>query len=141
METLAAAAKTLALPLEGEEADWLGRLSKIIRDLNGLKRAVLDELAGPATGVDYQITESRSAKRSYNTAGLLAVFADQGWDLHDLRRVDAVRLSWRWSELNRAIHQAGVTVTIAPHEVEDEGEVDGAQIGEVWTSRYQVEGA
>ena len=139
MENLEAAAKALQLPTENE-ADWLGRLNKVIRDLSDKKRMVMDELPGPVDGKDYRIVESRSAKRSYNTAGLMASFGAKGWDLPDLLASDAVRLSWRWTELKRVAERADVTLTIAHHEVEDEGEIDSPLIGEVWNSRYNIEG-
>ena len=140
LEAMQELAAKLTLPPAGEEADWLGRLDRIMRDLRAKRRTVSDELDGPVTGTEYQVKESRSASRSYNTARILADFAQAGWDLHDLRNHDAVRLSWRWTELQRAYRKANVDLTVAHREVEDEGDIEEPPVGEVWSSRYSVEG-
>ena len=140
MDELERAATDLQLPAVGDEADWLGRLDKVLRKLRDKRKTVLDELDGPTAGEAYRVAENRSASRSYNTAGLLSSFADKGWTLQDLTRADAVRLSWRWTELKRAATQADVTLSVAQHEIGDDGDVDAPLVGEVWKSRYQVEG-
>jgi hypothetical protein len=123
-----------------DNPDELGRLDKIIRDLTAIKRVSLDELGGPVTGSSYQVTEQRSAQRSYNTAALYAAFAHAGWDWNDLRTAGAVRQTWQWTNLKRAAVQANVTISVTHQEVEDLGEIDGPQIGEVWKSSYRIEG-
>lgn len=128
------------LPPVGNEADWLGRLDKVMRDLRGKRADVMAELDGPVAGEEYVVTESRAAKRSYNTAAILSQFAAKDWTLHNLLALDAVRLSWRWSELRKAYQQAGVDLTVAAREVVDAGDVDEPPIGEVWSSQYRVEG-
>ena len=122
------------------EADWLGRLDKIIRDLTQLKRTVMDELPGPVDGNEYRVVEQRKANRSYNTAAILADFDERGIGLRDLLRRDAARLSWHWTGLKRAAESEDVDLTIAHHEIEDEGEMDGPLVGEVWKSYYRIEG-
>lgn len=122
------------------EADWLGRLDKIIRDLSQLKRTVLDELPGPVDGEEYRVVEQRKANRSYNTAAIHQAFASKGLDIFDLIRQDAARLSWHWTGLKRAAESEDVDLTIAHHEIEDEGELGGPLVGEVWTSYYRIEG-
>lgn len=140
LEELERAAAELRPPSEGD-ADWLGRLDKVIRNLTELKRAVMAELAGPVRGSEYQVTEGRSASRSYNTAAILSAFGARGYELRDLLAVDAVRLSWRWSELKKAAAMANVDLHIAHHEIDDQGEIDGPLVGEVWRSQYRIEGA
>ena len=132
---------TLANRLEPtDDPDELGKLDHLIRTLNKLKRISLDELPGPVSGSDYRVTEQNSAKRSYNTARLVDAFAREGYTLRDLMTLDAVRLSWHWTELRRAATKYNVTLEIAAHEVEDEGDLDEAMIGEVWSTRYAIEG-
>jgi hypothetical protein len=140
MDILEQATRNLALPKEGEEADWLGRLNKVIRDLNDKKRLVMDELPGPVEGDEYRIVEQNSAKRSYNTAAILHGFQSQGYDLHDLLNMDAVRLSWRWTQLRKAAQMADVELRIAGHEIEDDGDIESPLVGEVWASRMNIEG-
>lgn len=140
MEALETAARNLSLPKEGEEADWLGRISKVISDLNGLKRTVMDELPGPVEGEGYRIVEQNSAKRSYNTAAIVHGFQEKGYDLKDLLNMDAARLTWRWTQLRKAAQMADVELRIAGHEIEDDGDIDSALVGEVWSSRYAIKG-
>ena len=132
--------RLLKLPEEGQEADWLGRLNKVIRDLNDKKRMVLDELPGPVEGSEYRIVEQNSAKRSYNTAAILHGFQSQGYDIKDLLNMDAVRLSWRWTQLRKAAQMADVELRIAGHEIEDDGDIAAPLVGEAWTSRMSIEG-
>ena len=133
------AADAVELPTSNE-ADWLGRLDKIIRDLNGLKRAVLDELPGPVDGDEYRVVEQRKATRSYNTAAILSRFAEKDVTLRELIGRDAARLNWHWTGLKNASQAEDVNLTIAHHEIEDEGELDGPLVGEVWSSYYRIEG-
>lgn len=129
----------MELPPLGGEADWLGRVDKVIRDLRTKRADVMAELDGPVTGSEYRVSESRSAKRSYNTAAILRQFDEKGWSLHNLMAADAVRLSWRWTELRKAYNLAAVDLTVAAREVTDAGDLDEAPIGEVWETKYAVE--
>lgn len=139
MEELKEAINALALPALGEEADWLGHVDDLIRRLREKRAAVMSELDAPISGEAYRVTASRNAKRSYNTAAIMAHFADQGWALKDLLEADACRLTWRWSELKRAAVQANVALSIAHHEVNDAGDIEEEMIGEVWASAFRVE--
>lgn len=127
-------------PGDDELADIIGRLTAISRRVNDLKRGYMSEVSGPLVGADYKLTESRSASRSYNTAAILAAFDMQGYGLTELRKADAVRLSWRWTELKRAAYEAGVVMRIAPQEVSDDGDVEAPMIGETWQTDLRVEG-
>lgn len=129
----------LNLPGLGEEADWLGKLDEIIRLLRDHRANVIEELDGPVSGSQYRVVEGRSASRSYNTAAILHAFNYADWSLQDLMAVDAVRLSWRWSELRKAYQMAALPLTVAGREVEDDGDIEAPAIGEVWSSSYRVE--
>ena len=140
LEELERAASTLTIPPVGAEADWLGRVNKVLRDLGAVRKLVMDELDGPVAGQDYRVVEGRKAVRSYNSAALLKAFAEKGWELRDLMNADAVRLGWRWTETKRAATDADVTLRIAAHEVTDFGDLEEEMIGEVWRSEFKVEG-
>ena len=46
----AAAAGLESLPEDSETADYIGRLDKIIRTLQGHRKTIMDELPGPVSG-------------------------------------------------------------------------------------------
>ena len=139
MDALEKAVNSLELPGVGEEADWLGRLNFIMGKLNAHKKAVLSELDGPVSGDSYKVYETRWTKRSYNTAALLSAFADSGLELRDLVAAGAVKLSWQWTALRNVARDGFVGLRIAPHEIEEDGDVDAAHVGEVAQSRWKVD--
>ena len=120
--------------------DEVGELGALIKKLTAIKRALMSELPGPVRGDKYQLTEINEAKRTYNSAVILKSFAENEWTLQDLIRADAVRLTWRWSQLNRAVRDARVMVTIAQREIDDDGDLDGPMVGEVWKTKQEVRG-
>ena len=81
------------------------------------------------------------------TGVILAAFAGcleaEGFDVYDpdealryLIEEDAVRLTFRWTELGTAARALDVTLAVAKHEIED-GDPK-ALVGEVWSSRTSV---
>ncbi len=121
-----------------DDPDELGRIDKIIRDLTLIRKTSLAELERPVSGSAYRVTEQRKAKRSYNVAAIMSSFADAGWSLQDLIEADAIRIGWHWTGLKAAAYSADVEMRIASHEVESD--IEAAQVGEVWTSSYKIEG-
>lgn len=140
LESLVRKLPTLEIADDRETADVIGRLNKIAGDITYYKRQLLDEMAGPAQGAVYRVTESRRGKRSYNTAALVKAFDDKGVSLAELARSDVARISWQWSKLKRHAYEAGVELSIAPYEIEDIGDLDSALIGETWETVQKVEG-
>lgn len=120
---------------ESEVADIIADLAAAERDLATFRRALLAELSGPVDGKAHRIVESRQAKRSYNTSGLLSAFGGYS-ALPTLVAQDVVRIEWQWTKLQRAAQQFDVTLIVAQHEIDDG---DEALVGEVWSSRYTVE--
>jgi len=127
-------------PLPDNAVDIAGRLGHVIGKLSAYKRALLSEVTEPTDGKEYRAAFSRSAKRSYNTAAILKSFDDAGVDLKALRAADVVRLQWRWTELKAEAYKAGVTLSIAPRELGDDGDLDEPMIGEVWEDSIRLEG-
>jgi hypothetical protein len=124
---------------EIDSVDTVGAIKEVERQLVGLRRRLVAEMDGTETGDTYQAVESRSAKRSYNTDGLLAAFGEgiaDMYGLHKLIDAGAVRLTWQWTGLNRLADEYDVTLRVAKHEIAD-GDPD-ALIGEVWTRRVDV---
>jgi len=123
-----------------DDPDELGRIDKIIRDLTLIRKTSLAELERPVTGSAYRVTEQRKAKRSYNAAAIVASFAEVGWTMGDLIQADAARHVWQYTNLKRAAVTANVELRIAHEEVENLGDIEDPQIGEVWSSYYKIEG-
>jgi len=128
---------------EGELVDVAGEVKALVAALTEYRKGLEAEMPSKAVGRGYRATESRSAKRSYNINGILGAFGrvvydGAGYDdpLRLLMAEDAVRLTWRWTQLQAAAEQHDVTLSIAKHEIED-GDPD-ALVGEVWSSRTSV---
>lgn len=140
LDQLRAAAESLlrAMPAEEETADYLGELDHVIRRLTDHKRAILSELPRPVRGSAYSVNETRKGVRSYNTAAIISRFAAQGVSLNELVRNDVARISWQWTNLQRAAQDADVDMHLTHREIEDNGEVDGPMVGEVWKRSYEV---
>lgn len=120
--------------------DRVGEVAVLISKLTTIKRSLMSELAGPVRGESYQLVESNAAQRSYNSAGLLVRFTERGWTLPDLIRTGAVKLTWQWTNLQRATREAAVDLTITHREIGDDGEIDGPLVGEVWKTKQEVKG-
>ncbi len=128
---------------EDAMVDVAGEVAAVIRDLQALNKTLKAEMAPEATGESYKATTSRSAARSYNTQGILAAAGEAlGADLTDTLRTlmaeDAVRLTWRWTELQAAAIEYDFPMTIVRHEIKDGDPV--AMVGEVWTEATTVGG-
>jgi hypothetical protein len=134
----AAAAGLESLPEDTEAADYVGRLDRVIRTLQGHRKTIMDELPGPVSGREYRIVEERYSERSYNTRLLLSDFGLH-YDTDKLVEMDVVRLSWQWTKMRNLAIKEDIGLRIAGHEVDPaSGEAD--HVGEVWKSRYKVEG-
>jgi len=126
----------LPVPLEAT-ADVAGRVRKLERDLADFRRGLVAE-TGPQTGLEYRLVEARSASRTYNTAAILHDHNPDLWaGLLNLKDEGAVRLSWQWSRLVKVF---GDELRVARHEIEDDGDLGGPHVGEVWASTVRLEG-
>ena len=127
---------------EDDSVDTVGLLRAAEVKLAELRRRLVAEMDGTETGEMYRAVETRRAKRSYNTNGILAAFTHalgSGRDaLAELYADGAVRLQWQWTKLQAAADEYDVTWSVAKHEIED-GDPD-ALVGEVWTRRVDVKG-
>ena len=129
--------------LEADMIDQVGELDHLIREVRAYRNALLSETPEAAKGNRYRAVESRSAKRTFNTQSLLARVVDRldtdpAGAIHYLMEHDAVRLTWRWTELKATAHLLGFALTTAPREVED-GDPE-ADIGETWSTSTRVLG-
>lgn len=123
-------------PADDQLADVIADLQSAERTLADVRRMLMSEVTGPLSGREYRLVESRTAKRSYNTSGLLSQFG--GFEaLPRLVARDVIRISWQWSKLRRELEQADLPLTLAQHEITD-GDPE-ALVGEVWESQFKVE--
>ena len=133
----AAAAGLESLPDDTEAADYVGRLDRVIRTLQGHRKTIMDELPGPVSGREYRIVEERYSERSYNTRALFELFSRANLLLSDLIEMDVLRTSWQWTKMRNLAIKEDIGLRIAGHEITDE---EADHVGEVWKSRYKVEG-
>ncbi len=123
--------------------DVIGDTEVVIRLLKETVAMLKSELPHKAATPRYREAGGRSAKRSYNTDRILGRLvgrladADLGDALRYAMERDALRLTWRWTELKNLYEHLGLSMTIASHEIED-GDTE-ADIGEVWTTATKVE--
>jgi len=100
-------------------------------------RADPNERAGApvAVGKRYELVPTYTTDRTYNTPAILvsvATATGQGpMDvLQDAIAADAVRLSWRWTQLKTYLRQRDVDLRVAPRPVTDHDGTDEAMVGE-----------
>ncbi len=123
--------------------DVIGDTEVVIRLLRDFVGMLKSELPDKAATPRYREAGGRSAARSYNTDRILANVitvidgADMVSVLRYLRDRDALRLTWRWTELKGVYESLDLPMTIVRHEIED-GDPD-ADVGEVWTTATKVE--
>ena len=123
---------------EQDSVDTVGLLRAAEVKLAELRRRLVAEMDGTETGEMYRAVETRSAKRSYNTNGLLHAIAGKlGVSTYEALGLMAqvthppFELKWRWTDLQTFAERYDVTVAVAKHEIED-GDPD-ALVGEVWS--------
>ncbi len=123
--------------------DVIGDTEVVIRMLRDFVGMLKSELPDKAATPRYREAGGRSAARSYNTDRILAKVAavrpggEMMSVLRHLMARDALRLTWRWTELKGVYESLDLPMTIVRHEIED-GDPD-ADVGEVWTTATKVE--
>lgn len=130
----------LPMPPIGLDVDIVGRLRFAGRRVNGLARGLETEIEPGTEGDEYKATTGRKARRTYNTGRLIDAFANAGVSFMGLVRDDVIRIGWQWSNLRKAASTYGVTLAITPNEIDDDGDLDGPMVGEVWTTDMRVVG-
>ena len=147
LEAAARDVATMELPDEFT-AEAAGRVNKVARELQDVKRSWLAE-AGPvpptAPSGGYEIKVVNKAARSFNTARIVHDLAQAdgltyAQELDALIREGALRVVWAWQKVQKAFRGRNVSMVIAAHEIEDDGDLDAAHVGEVWTSTNTIEG-
>lgn len=122
-------------PSDAELPDVIADIQHAERVLRGLRQTLMSEVSGPLVGKEWRLVESRSARRSYNTSGILSTLGGYSV-LPDLVSADAVRLQWQWTKLRNYFQREDKPLVITGHEIEDG---DDALVGEVWSSSFKPE--
>ena len=124
-------------------ADVAGRCQHVERTLAQFRRNLLAEQDTEVDGREYGIRSGgRTAARTYNLAAIAHSLIDERTDittfmeaLTELIDQQAVKLSFGWQRLQKVFQDHDVTLRVAHHEIEDDGDVDGPHVGEVWSER------
>jgi hypothetical protein len=128
-----------AAPSDDELVDVAGELAELVNHLRATQVSWLSEVAPLAVGDRYRSIQSKPMERSYNTDAILAAAAGKASSpLHYYLAKDAVRLTWRWTQLKTALHELDVPLVVAAHEITD-GDPDGYMVGEVPKPRTRLE--
>lgn len=100
------------------------------------KRATTTEHAPRAQGQQYELQPKYTTVRSYNSPAILvAVQKATEWDtlrtLLELQRMGALRWTWTWTPLKKALADLRVPLRVAFEEVDDDTGANEAMVGEV----------
>lgn len=134
----------LPVPTGDQIADLLGQTRSVEVLLAEWRRTLTAEQDEPAVGTHYRTEVVRKAVRSYSTAPILAAVAERDpkggifGALMRLRSEGAVKLSWSWTKLQRFLAANDIELTIANHEIDDDGDTDGPMVGQVWTETTRI---
>lgn len=132
------------VPIGPEAADAFGAVRRAEVELAGWRRSLLSEQDEPVEGDGYRIIEDRKATRSYALTPIMRSMMDQdsttdGYRvLRELLASGAVKLTFSWTKLGKLFARKGITLVTANHEIEDQGEIDGPHVGQVWSSNWRV---
>ncbi len=157
VEALQAAAKAVTdeIPNDDELADACGLVRQVERKLQDARlrwervaaemEPIRDEqrIVEPkgravpvAQGKRFELVPQHKTVRSYNTPAIFTAIQKQtdwtSWaTLRDLMEADALRLTWRWTELNNLLSELRVPLHKGYEEVDDDSGSDAPMVGEV----------
>lgn len=149
LDTLYVAAQELTrtpVPTGPEAADAFGQVRRVEVELADWRRSLLSEQDGTVVGDMYQIVEDRKAARSYSVAPIMTDMMEHDATLDGYRVLNellaskAAKLTFSWTNLQRLFARKGMTLRVANHEIEDDGDAEGPHVGQVWKSSYRVTG-
>ena len=118
-----------------EVTDLLGVLDSNKRLVEGHRKLAVSEIPDKVTGTRYVMApKGGKYDRTYNFSTLLSKLMDgTGMKLLDLmiylRKRDALRFSWQWTNLNKVIREYNIDLLTSSQPVEDG---DSADIGQKW---------
>lgn len=134
------------VPTGAEAADAFGHVRRAEVELADWRRSLLSEQDGPVVGDLYQIVEDRKAERTFSLAPIMTDMMEHDATLdgyrvlNELLAAKAAKLTFSWTNLQRLFARKGMTLRVANHEIEDDGDADGPHVGQVWKSSYRVTG-
>ena len=144
LEAAASSLRTAAIP-EDETADVIGRIRAVEKSLAETRRGLMAEIDGDLEGTEYIIRDGHKAERSFNSQAILKDVTDAldttsvAYALRWLQDAGAVRLTWTWLRLQKAMGEAGAGLRIQQRPI-DEETVDGPHVGVAWKRDIRIEG-
>lgn len=128
---------------EDDMPDAIGQCRAIEKKLADWRLSMTSETPAGIVGEKFHsVSKAKPVKRSYNTDGLLVAMmhvpdVDDGMHaLRIYRSLDAVRLTWRWTEVKSALAVHRIPLTIAQQEVRDG---DAELVGEIRDTEVKIE--
>jgi len=125
------------LEAEGNELiDILGAANSTQTQIGVIKRRAASEVSDGDAGTKWAFTQGRKAQRSYNMDGMLSAISralDLGSFSETLKyliRIDVLRISWQWSNLDKLVRSHNIELRTTRHEIHD-GDPD-YEMGEYW---------
>ena len=132
--------ENVAVPPDDEVADFLGQIRAAEVRLATYRQGLVAET--PAVeGAEYRIEETRRAKRTYSTWGIVLTYGDHRDStaleaIRELVHQDVMRVSWHWTNLKNLFRDEGIELVVIRGEVTPD-QVD-VHVGEVWETKSGV---
>jgi len=123
---------------EGSLADLAGTTRGTEKQLANLRKLAVSELPDKVEGEEWRIERGRVAKRSFNTPGLLAKFAEK-LDGSMLKTIGyllgkgVIKIEWQWTKLKDEARAFEVPLLEVARTIEADDEAD---VGAVWVDGY-----
>jgi hypothetical protein len=144
LEDATVALKRQPVP-EDATADVVGRIRAVERSLAETRRGLMAEIDGDLEGTEYIVRDGRKATRTFNSQAILKDVTDAldttsvAYALRWLTDAGAVKLSWTWTRLEKAMADTGASLRIQQRPI-DEETVDGPHVGVSWKRDIRIEG-
>lgn len=121
----------------GDVADLLGEIRHLETLLGQWRRGLMAETES-AAGDNFEIVTRRKAARTFNLSRIIADLSEASGlstfhTLMEMKQRDALRMTVRWTDLKKIFELYNIAMTVAPREIEDDGDLEAPHVGELWT--------
>lgn len=130
--------EAIALADEATLVDLAGLIRGTEAQFARQRKLAVSELPAKIEGGEWRIETGRIAKRSYNTTGLLAKFADQLGlpmmaTIGHLLNTGVIKIEWQWTKLKEEMQMHEIPLLEVSRTINDGDEAD---VGSVWVEGY-----